>query len=263
MYYSFLLIQKNQRRVKLQSLQFYIISKTINLQRVKTVIILAQMVCGADKCWPTRPRSCRCAQPRGALPHSHDCGAPAHVPVLVPGGGASRVELAASPAPGAPQSLGWCLLPSIRPQPQGQQESSDSHSGRVHFSCAWLQAPSSWCWCWFSAAWSLLGPSQASLMNALALLSNRLSPSEVDRLRSNDQLAAKMQHQEQLKKQVGVLQQRVVDAETKLLKQMELLGESERSIKELDDSIADLRKRIWPSPRLSPRQQSSTGNVLC
>ena len=30
------------------------------------------------------------------------------------------------------------------------------------------------------------------------------------------ELAAKVQHQEQLKKQVGVLQQRVVDAETKV-----------------------------------------------
>ena len=65
----------------------------------------------------------------------------------------------------------------------------------------------------------------------------------------NDQLAmrlaADMQHQEQLKKQVGVLQQRVVDAETKLLTQKELLGETERNIDELDDSNADLRKRIW------------------
>ena len=46
----------------------------------------------------------------------------------------------------------------------------------------------------------------------------------------NDQLAmelaAKMQHQELLKKQVGVQQQRVVDAETKLLKLKELLGEN-------------------------------------
>ena len=43
-YYSFKLIQKNQRRVKLQSLQFYLNSKTIELQRVKTVIILGKMV---------------------------------------------------------------------------------------------------------------------------------------------------------------------------------------------------------------------------
>ena len=68
------------------------------------------------------------------------------------------------------------------------------------------------------SAWSL---PLASLMNPLALLSNVLSPIEVDRLRklgdppplpqpvepSNDQLATEqMQHQEQLKKQVGVLQ---------------------------------------------------------
>ena len=37
-----------------------------------------------------------------------------------------------------------------------------------------------------------------------------------------------------------VLQQRVIDAETKLLKQNELLGETERSFEELDDSIKDL-----------------------
>ena len=56
--------------------------------------------------------------------------------------------------------------------------------------------------------------------------------------------AAKTQHQELLKKQVGVSQQRVVDAKTKLLKHKELLGETERNIEELVDSIADLRKRI-------------------
>ena len=50
--------------------------------------------------------------------------------------------------------------------------------------------------------------------------------------------------------------QRVVEAETKLLKQKELLGETERNIEELDDSMADLRKRISPSPRVSPRHQS-------
>ena len=47
LHYSFTLIQKNRRQVKLQSLQFYINSKTIKLQRVKSVIILAAMVwCG-------------------------------------------------------------------------------------------------------------------------------------------------------------------------------------------------------------------------
>ena len=44
LHYSFIIIQKNRRRVKLQSLQFYINSKTIKLQRVKSVIILAAMV---------------------------------------------------------------------------------------------------------------------------------------------------------------------------------------------------------------------------
>ena len=43
-YNSFILIQKNRRRVKLQTSQFYINSKTIELQRVKTVIILGKMV---------------------------------------------------------------------------------------------------------------------------------------------------------------------------------------------------------------------------
>ena len=41
-----------------------------------------------------------------------------------------------------------------------------------------------------------------------------------------------------------------------MLKQRELLGETERSIEEKDDSIADLRKRIWLFPRVSPRIQS-------
>ena len=44
LYYSFILIQKNQRRVKSQSLQFLINSKTINLHHVKSVIIFAKMV---------------------------------------------------------------------------------------------------------------------------------------------------------------------------------------------------------------------------
>ena len=44
LHYSFILIQKNRRRVKLQSLRFYINSKTIKLQRVKSEIILAAMV---------------------------------------------------------------------------------------------------------------------------------------------------------------------------------------------------------------------------
>ena len=43
LYYSFLLIQKNQRWVELQSLQFYINSKT-NLHHVKSVIIFAKML---------------------------------------------------------------------------------------------------------------------------------------------------------------------------------------------------------------------------
>ena len=112
-------------------------------------------------------------------------GPPAHVPVVVPGRGAS-------PGDWWVFSCGLVFGPLNKaPNPEGQQGSSDSQSGWVHCHCAWLQAASSWCWCWFSAAWSLsglpvvpppapqpgpsLGPSQASLMNALALLSNVLS----------------------------------------------------------------------------------------
>ena len=43
-YITVFLFQKNRRQVKLQSLQFGTISKTIELQRVKTVIILGKMV---------------------------------------------------------------------------------------------------------------------------------------------------------------------------------------------------------------------------
>ena len=50
LYYSFRLIQKNQRRVKLQSLQFYIKSKTLNLHHVKSVIIFAKMVTVQASC---------------------------------------------------------------------------------------------------------------------------------------------------------------------------------------------------------------------
>ena len=55
-HYSFILIQKNRRRVKSQSLQFYISSKTIKLQRVKSVIILAAMVSSqsGERLWSTR-----------------------------------------------------------------------------------------------------------------------------------------------------------------------------------------------------------------
>ena len=43
-HYSYKLIQINRRRVKLQALQLHINSKTIDLQRVKTVIIFGGMV---------------------------------------------------------------------------------------------------------------------------------------------------------------------------------------------------------------------------
>ena len=41
-----------------------------------------------------------------------------------------------------------------------------------------------------------------------------------------------------------------------MLKQKELLGETQCSIEELDGTFAELWKRIWSSPRVSPRQQS-------
>ena len=43
-HFSLISIQKNRRRVKLQSLQFHINSKTIKLQRVKTVFTFSKMV---------------------------------------------------------------------------------------------------------------------------------------------------------------------------------------------------------------------------
>ena len=55
---------------------------------------------------------------------------------------------------------------------------------------------------------------------------------------------------------MGVLQQRVVDVKTKLLKEKEMLCETGRNIVELDDTTADLRNRSWPSPRDIPRMQS-------
>ena len=57
--YSFKLIPKNRRGVKLQALQFLINSKTIGLKRVKTVIIFAAMVFSAKSLqWKRAPGSC-------------------------------------------------------------------------------------------------------------------------------------------------------------------------------------------------------------
>ena len=49
-----------------------------------------------------------------------------------------------------PSSLGWCLVPSVRPLPQRAARvlRQPERLGSL-LSCAWLQAPSSWCWCWF------------------------------------------------------------------------------------------------------------------
>ena len=68
-----------------------------------------------------------------------------------------------------------------------------------------------------------------------------------------------MQHQEKLKKQkqVGPLQQRVIDAEAKLSKQQGQLRETEQKQPwSLTKRFAELRKKIWPSPRVSSRIQS-------
>ena len=56
-----------------------------------------------------------------------------------------------------------------------------------------------------------------------------------------------------MNKQVGPLQQRVIDAEVKLLKQQEELWDTEQTISDLDMVIAELRKEIWPAPQASPR----------
>ena len=70
------------------------------------------------------------------------------------------------------------------------------------------------------------------------------------------ELAVKVQHQEQMKNKWVSFNTCDVDAEAKLLKQKRMLCETERNIVELDDTVADLRKRIWPSLRVSPRVQS-------
>ena len=100
-------------------------------------------------------------------------------------------------------------------------------------------------------------------MKALALLSSVLSPIEVDRLRklvdppSLAPIGGTLQRStchgdccqnaasRPVEETSGCLacSKRVVDAETKLLKQKELLGETERNIEELDDSIADLAEK--------------------
>ena len=53
-YYSLKLIPKNRRGVKLQALQFYINSKTNELQRVKTVNISSEMVKGGKRFFKNR-----------------------------------------------------------------------------------------------------------------------------------------------------------------------------------------------------------------
>ena len=89
--------------------------------------------------------------------HSHAGGPPTHVPVLVPG--------TCSPSLGSmvvlllplvlPSSLGWCSVPSVRLLLLRVARFLRQPGRLVSTSpCTWLQGPSSWCWCWFSAAWS-------------------------------------------------------------------------------------------------------------
>ena len=56
-------------------------------------------------------------------------------------------------------------------------------------------------------------------------------------------------------KQVRPLQQWVMDAEVKLLKQQEQLQDTEQTISDLGIVIAALWKKIWPSFQASPRIQ--------
>ena len=160
------------------------------------------LACGADKCWPTRPQCYRCAQPRGTLSPLSRSGPPARVPVLVPG----RVPLPPAlggnaPAPGLPLVLGWCLVPLVRPlllkvqgfpsqagclgmgppllAVPGPPPGAVSVSAIVTWSSSLLpppggkerMAPPT------SDPSPSLGPSQAFLLNALALLSGVLGPS--------------------------------------------------------------------------------------
>ena len=108
------------------------------------------------------------------------------------------------------------------------------------------------------------------MLIAFGVLSNVLGPEEVSRLRkvlgallplppvepTNDQLvlefASKMQQQENWMQQVEPLQQRVADAEVKLIKQQDQLRDTVQTILNLDTEIAS-GKKIWPSPWTSPR----------
>ena len=64
-----------------------------------------------------------------------------------------------------------------------------------------------------------------------------------------------------MKKQVRPQQQRVAAAEVKLLKQQEQLWDTEKTISDLDTEIAELRKKMWPSLRTSPRIQPKDENA--
>ena len=64
-----------------------------------------------------------------------------------------------------------------------------------------------------------------------------------------------MQQQEKMKKKVGPLQQRVADAEVQLLKQQEMLRDTEQTASYLDTEVADLRKIFGLLPGV--RQESS------
>ena len=118
----------------------------------------------------------------------------------------SRMDLGggSSPSPGALLVPGLVCGPLGKaPAPKGSKAPPTARA--AGFTSPAPQAPSSWCWCVFQPSGPSpylprcskglaapppspqpgpsLVPSEASLMDALALLSNVLSPSEVDRLR--------------------------------------------------------------------------------
>ena len=162
------------------------------------------VLCGADKCCPTRPCCCRCAQPR-TLSHSFTGGRPAHVLVVVPGRGASPELGGSSPAPGTLLVPGLVFgLLGKAPAPKGSKPPPTTRAAGFTSPAPGFKPPSPGAGVGFPPPGPSLppprgkgpvvpppapqpgpslGPSQASLMNAHALLSNIPSPSEVDRLR--------------------------------------------------------------------------------
>ena len=183
--------------------------------------------------------SYRCAQPRSTLPHSFTAGPPAHVPVVVRGVVPPCGAWWVFSSPGA-LLVPWLVFGPLgkAPAPKGSKAPPTARAAGLASTVLVFSRLVPLCLPPRSKEPVVpppaphpgpsLGPSLASLKNALALLSKVLSPSDVNRLRKlvdppplpqpvepfSDklamELAAKMQHQEQLKNQVGVLQQCIV-----------------------------------------------------